>query len=53
MLQLVTQPGFGIDTVQLGGADQRVDRGAASTAAVGASVQLFCRLASGKQSLMS
>ena len=36
MRQHVTQPGFGVDTVQLGRADQRVDRGGALAAAVGA-----------------
>ena len=40
MRQHVTQPGFGVDTVQLGRADQRVDRGSTFAAAVGASKQV-------------
>lgn len=40
MRQHVTQPGFGVDTVQLGRADQRVDRGSALAAAVGAGEQV-------------
>ena len=40
MRQHVTQPGFGVDTVQLGRADQRVDRGGALAAAVGAGKQI-------------
>ena len=39
MRQHVTQPSFGVDTVQLGRADQRVDRSCALPAAVGASKQ--------------
>ena len=41
MRQHVTQPGFGVDTVQLGGAEQRVDRGGALAAAVGAGEQII------------
>lgn len=40
MRQHVTQPGFGVDTVQPGRADQRVDRGGALAAAVGAGEQI-------------
>jgi hypothetical protein len=40
MRQHVTQLGFGLDTVQLGRADQRVDRGGALPAAVRASEQV-------------
>ena len=40
MRQHVTQPGFGVGTVQPGRADQRVDRGAALAAAVGAGEQV-------------
>jgi hypothetical protein len=40
MRQHVTQPGFGVDTVQLGCADQRVDRRCALAAAVGAGEQV-------------
>ena len=41
MRQHVTQPGFGVDIVQLGGADQRIDRGGALTTAVGAGEQVI------------
>ena len=41
MCQHVTQPGFGVDTVQLARADQRVDRGGALAAAVGAGEQVI------------
>ena len=40
MRQHVTQPSFGIDTVQLGRADQRVDRGGSFATAVGAGEQI-------------
>ena len=40
MRQHVTQPRFGVDTVQLGRADQRLDRSGAFAAAVGASKQV-------------
>jgi hypothetical protein len=40
MRQHVTQPGFGVDTVQLGCADQRVDGSGTLAAAVGAGEQV-------------
>lgn len=36
MRQHVTQPGFGVDTVQLARADQRVDRGGAGEQVIAA-----------------
>lgn len=40
MRQHVTQPGFEVDTVQLGPADQRIDRGGALAASFGAGKQI-------------
>lgn len=39
--QHMAQPGLGVDTVEFGGADQRVDRGGTLATAVGTSEQVI------------